>query len=150
NPSVRVSPEVVDARSDIYSLGVVLFELLTGKLPFAMSGKAEQTAELLKILAAERRQTAPSPRAIAAVPEVLDWTVRRCLDPRPERRYQTADELARALAGCGEHRHMEKDLPSGGRLIRLLERHPFLVGGLLLFLPHVLGSVVNITYNAVR
>src|SRR5262249_51614986 len=82
--------------------------------------------------------------------EVLDRVVRRCLDPDPQRRYQTAAEVAHALAGCGEHRRMEKALPRARVLTTVVGRHPFLLGGVLLVVPHVLGSMVNITYNAVR
>jgi hypothetical protein len=87
---------------------------------------------------------------VADVPETLDRVVRRCLDPRPEQRYQTATELARGLDGCAEHRRMMKALPIGGLLTHAVEKHPFWMGAALLFLPHVLGSIVNISYNAVR
>jgi serine/threonine protein kinase len=150
NPDMDVSPAVVDARSDMYSLGLVLFELLTGRLPFPVLEKLGRTGELLRDVAALRRSEAPSPRSLVDVPETLDRVVRRCLDPRPEERYQTADELAHALDGCGQHRRMMKALPVGGPLTRAVERHPFWMGAALLFLPHVLGSVVNISYNAVR
>jgi hypothetical protein len=149
NTHSGVSPAAVDARSDIYSLGLVLFELLTGRLPFPTPAGV-RNSEVLHDCAAERRREAPSPRQIADVPEVLDRTVRRCLDPQPERRYQSAAELSQALTGCGEHRRMQKDLPAAGRLTRVVQQHPFRLGILLFFLPHLLGSIVNITYNAVR
>jgi hypothetical protein len=104
----------------------------------------------LRLLAAQRRTEVPSPRHGADVPEVLDRVVRRCLDPRPEARYQTADELARALDGCRELARIETELGPGGPVTRAALRHPFLVGGLLTLLPHVLGSIVNVSYNALR
>jgi hypothetical protein len=75
--------------------------------------------------------------------------IRRCLAPEPARRYQSAAELAEALQGCFDHRRMEEDLPRGGIVTRVTLRHPLLVGLLLIFLPHVLGTAVNICYNAV-
>lgn len=150
NPGEPFTPEVVDARSDVYSLGLVLFELLTGRLPFPVVLQAETTAEALRGLADQRRMQAPSPRKFAEVPEVLDRIVRRCLDPEPEGRYQTAAELAQALTGCGEHRRATKALPPGHLLTPAAARHPFLLGAVLLLIPHVLGSIVNISYNSLR
>lgn len=80
----------------------------------------------------------------------LARVIARCLDPQPERRYQTAAELARALAGCRDLSRMEKELPGGGRLVRAAGKHPFLWLVLLTLLPHFLGSVVNISYNGLR
>ncbi len=76
-----------DARSDLYSLGVVFFELLTGRRPF--EGDTIQEIEL-----AHRTAPAPSPRDFdAAVPEAFERIVLRLLAKAPEDRYQSADEL---------------------------------------------------------
>src|SRR5262249_16384051 len=99
-------------------------------------------------LAAHRREKAPSPReARAAVPEVVDRVIRRCLEPDPARRYQKAEELVRALDGCRELLQVERDFPSPKPLTRLSERRPGLMITLVAVIPHLLGSVVNITYN---
>jgi serine/threonine-protein kinase len=72
----------VDERSDIYALGVMLFEMLSGRLP---SGAKESPSTLLP----------------AAVPSSLSAVVDRCLERSPERRYQTARQVARDLALAG-------------------------------------------------
>jgi serine/threonine protein kinase len=149
HPDGTTSADVVDQRSDIYSLGMVLFEMLTGRVA-APDSLPASTRLMLWELAAFRRTAAPSPARERPVPEVLDRIVRRCLQPMPADRYQTADALAHALDGCREHRQIERKLPRGGRLIRLIRSHPFSLGLLLVLLPHLLGSVVNISYNQLR
>jgi hypothetical protein len=119
----------VDQRSDMYSLGIVLFEFATGKRP---SSKAE-TADVL----------AMGHSSLATV-------IRRCLQPEPAQRYQSAHELAEALQGCRELRRIEKELPAAGPLTRAALRHPLAALILLTLLPHVLGSIVNISYNSLR
>ena len=63
--------------------------------------------------------------------------------PSPPTVFQRADELVRALDGCREHHAVKQALPSAGLLSRTTLRRPFLLGVVLIFLPHLLGSVVK-------
>lgn len=87
----QLAGKKVDGRSDLYSLGVMLFQLLTGVLPF----RGASMAELMhKIAHAE----APSLRSIRPeLPQRLESLVARLLCKRPEARYQDGDQLARDL-----------------------------------------------------
>jgi hypothetical protein len=76
--------------------------------------------------------------------------LRRCLEPRPEKRYASAADLLAALESCHDLRRAERELPPAGPLTRALLRWPFALGCLLVLLPHILGSVVNIWYNALQ
>jgi serine/threonine-protein kinase len=82
----------VDARTDLFSLGVVLYEATTGRRPFA--GKA-----VVEVLAAILRDVPPPPSALdAALPERLDAIVRRCLEKDPAGRYGSSSVLRADLA----------------------------------------------------
>ena len=79
-----------DARGDVYSLGVVLHELVTGSRPFRATG----VVSLLK----EKRGKRPA-LGVSGVPAGLDALLDRALAPRPEERTASAGELALALEG---------------------------------------------------
>jgi eukaryotic-like serine/threonine-protein kinase len=81
----------VDARSDIFSIGVVLYEMLTGRRAFPGDNLV---ATLNRIVQAT---PIPLPRIVANLPSSLEEVVRRCLEKTPERRYQTAEELREVL-----------------------------------------------------
>ena len=81
----------VDHRADLYGLGVVLYELLTGRRPFRATTPMELREELLG-------EDPPPPGSIGPdVPEELERVCLHCLAKRPEDRYQRADQVAADL-----------------------------------------------------
>ncbi len=83
----QISGQPIDHRSDLYSLGVILFAMLTGKRPFVAN-------DMAGYLALHRDRPAPAPRDITpAVPEHLDEVCRRLLHKAPRDRFQSAQEI---------------------------------------------------------
>ncbi len=81
----------VDARSDVYALGCVLFHLITGRTPFEGEGVGE-------IIAAHLREPPPVPsQFVPGLPVEVDHVMARCLAKQVDQRFQSATELADAL-----------------------------------------------------
>jgi serine/threonine-protein kinase len=95
----QVRGEKADARSDIFSVGCVLYEMLSGHRPFERDTTAEAMTAIL-------RETPPSfaQCGVEVAPEV-ERTVARCLEKDPDRRFQSASDLSfalREIAGGGD------------------------------------------------
>jgi len=102
----------VDHRSDLFSLGVVLYQMTTGRLPFA----AESTTDTIN------RIVNSAPDAVArynyACPSELEHIIRKCLEKDPERRYQSAHELFIDL------KNLKRDTESGVTQSRVTSSSP--------------------------
>ena len=107
-----MSPEQVegrgtDPRSDIYALGAILFEMLTGRVPF-------ESDTPLGVALKQKTELPPDPHAIdPRIPQDLGLLVLRCLEKSKERRVQSAEELMTELSQLEEERPLAgKGLPS--------------------------------------
>ncbi len=88
----RGNPDQIDARSDVYSLGVILYELLTGTFPYPVTGNLRDVLENIVHTAPVRPSTVRH-----QLRADLETIVLKCLNKQPERRYQSAGELAHDL-----------------------------------------------------
>jgi serine/threonine-protein kinase len=95
----------VDGRSDLFSVGVILYQFLTGERPF--SGSATTTAQ--KVL---KEDPLPPSTLNVQLPDAIDAVVRKALAKKPEERFQTAAEFAAALRAAAGHRATSAPLPA--------------------------------------
>lgn len=109
----------VDTRSDVYSLGVVLYQLLTDRLPYSTFGDLE------KVLAAIRDAEPLRPSSVAKeISDDLETIVLKALAKEPSRRYQSVGELARDVRHYLASEPIEARRDSGWYVFRkLLSRH---------------------------
>ena len=98
----------VDARTDIFSLGVVLYELLTGRLPFGGSSIYEIMAAVLS-----DREAPPVSGSSSGIPAELDRIVAKALRKNREERYQTAKDFLLDLQSLRQRLELEKTHPPG-------------------------------------
>ncbi|WP_163869052.1 serine/threonine-protein kinase [Myxococcus eversor] len=88
---------VADARGDIYSLGVVLFQMLVGRAPF-------ESEDPLELVFAHHKEPVPAFREVRpelSIPQAVEAVVRRCLEKRPEERFASMDAVLEALRDVG-------------------------------------------------
>ena len=119
-----------DRRTDIYSMGVILFQMLTGELPFRGNASMQVHQRLT--------EDPPSPRALNRfLPRDLCTICVKCLERDPNRRYATAKELAEELGRFIRHEPiLSRPISRPERVLRWAKRKPALaaVGALTVFL----------------
>jgi serine/threonine protein kinase/Tol biopolymer transport system component len=116
-----MSPEQVrglttDQRSDIFSLGVVLYEMVTGKRGFKRATSADTMSAIL------REEPEPISQIVPGVPPGLERVISHCLEKMPEQRFQSASDLAFALEALSDPAvaALGSASPGGERTRRLL------------------------------
>ncbi|MGH9385656.1 MAG: protein kinase domain-containing protein [Vicinamibacterales bacterium] len=110
----QVEGRAIDARTDLFAFGAVLYEMITGKKAFAGGSQASVMAAILE------REPAPVSSVAPQASSLLDSVVRKCLAKNPDDRWQSAADLATALswsvsASSGEASSMQHVAPSGSR-----------------------------------
>ncbi|TCK01143.1 protein kinase domain-containing protein [Nocardia alba] len=153
HPGLARTAADLDTRSDIYSLGVVLWELLTGAKPFdddtaAAEGRGDETT-LETML--ERRTGGVDPVALERVPGDCPTALRRvlltCLDPDRSGRWATGSVLAKQFDLCLDARARDLVDPPPNSWRMLWRKWPLLVLVLAIGVPNALASWYNILHN---
>ncbi|MDB4933069.1 MAG: serine/threonine protein kinase [Labilithrix sp.] len=101
SPEQVRSPKTVDHRTDIWSLGIVMYELLTNSMPFGGDEINETFAQILE------KEPQPIRQIVTGVPEGLERVVMKCLAKNRDHRFADVSELARALVAFGSGTWMQ-------------------------------------------
>ena len=151
----------VDTRTDVYSLGVVLYEIVTHELPFGERGTAGTWADIRDAMSGE--PVRPSDRLSRAhraadlnggpastisareVRRELDWIILRAIDRDRDRRYQSASELALDIERyLNDQPVLARPASVAYRFGKFAKRHrAFVIGAALLFLAMIAGTVTT-------
>ena len=160
----------IDTRSDIYSLGAVLYELVTGATPFGNKTHDATFTEVLRIIREEeaprpstRLTRADSPEAAAAargmdratlarqVKGDLDWIVMKCLEKDRTLRYETALHLAHDIEHFLADEPVDASPPSARhRARRLMRKYWKPLAAVALFIVLLIGGAAASTWQAMR
>jgi len=137
----QVKGKPVDARSDLYAMGITLFQMVTGKLPFFGNSDFE-------IMKAHTEVPPPNPKKIKKdMPKPLAGLILKLLEKKPDKRFQTAEEVLRALETMEpilseSLDSAEKPGETSFRMPAIIQqKRSLLVAGLLLLLLLLAGGI---------
>ncbi len=152
SPRYELTADSLGPPADIYSLGIVIWEMLVGTRPFSDPAPQKGWASTLDALIQQRRQgvdTAQWTRLATHAPPGLTAVLRRCLDPDPQQRFQSAADLADQLLIC-QHPQAQELLVAPQRWIpRFMYRWPEVSIILISVIPNALAAIFNFRFNFV-
>jgi hypothetical protein len=133
----QIKGEKQDQRSDIFSLGIVLYEMVTGVRPFAGTSLPAVCAQILEAT------PLPPSKCNAEFPKVLDRIIARCLAKNPDNRYKSGEELARDLYVLARAKKTTAPAPAKSNwMARPLQPRDVWAAGVMLFLV-ITGATVT-------
>lgn len=151
DPTDARLPESLDERSDLYSLGLVLSELLTGIRPFNDPSIQSGWSDVLKQMIQQRKtgiSLAASPQHLPSdCPEHLVSVLQKCLAPDPDHRWRSGAELASQLELCLNPRAQQILFPASNSWFAKLKGWEVPLVILIVAIPNILAGIFNYFHN---
>ncbi|MFO0938572.1 MAG: serine/threonine-protein kinase [Gemmataceae bacterium] len=148
-PPPSEAVDTIDGRSDLYSLAVTLWELLTGQRPIPNVSLDDEWSRILAGLAQRRNEPIPKEAfdaLPASLPPGLVDVLVKCLSPNPDNRFASAGELARQFELCLKPETRRLLIPTPGWRT-WVGRHPIISLLAVGLVPNIVAAVFNIEYN---
>jgi tetratricopeptide (TPR) repeat protein len=143
---VAGDPLELDTRSDVYALGVILFELLAGRLPYAVSDRVHETVQAIRDEEPTRLRTISR-----AYRGDIDTIAAKALEKDKARRYATAEALGADIRRYLENKPIEaRPASTAYQLQKFASRHTALVGGVAAVIVVLAAGVAVSTWQAIR
>jgi non-specific serine/threonine protein kinase/serine/threonine-protein kinase len=144
---VRGEASRADTRSDVYALGVVLYELLTGRPPYETRGKP--LAEAARVI--EEEDPTPPASVMRALRGDAETIVLKALEKEPERRYESAAALSADIRrSLGDLPIVARPTTAAYQLRKFAQRNRALVGGVVATFLALAGGIVGTSVGLVR
>ena len=151
DPTDARLPESLDERSDLYSLGLMLSELLTGTRPFHDPSIQSGWSDLLKQMIQQRKtgiSLAAHPQHLPSdCPEHLVSVLQKCLAPDPAHRWRSGAELASQLELCLNPRAQQILFPASKSWFTKLKGWEVPLVVLIVAIPNILAGIFNFFHN---
>ena len=135
----------LDVRSDVYSLGVLLFEMITGELPYRTDGG------IARVMRRITQSDPIRPHTLQAISPDLEAIILKAIEKKKAARYQSVRELAQDLDRLRNHRPVKARTPTRtDYLLKFVARNKLLVTGAALATCVLIGGIIAITASSAR